>query len=258
MQRGSGRLLRLDKKAQVALFVVIAVILVAVIALLIFLKPEIGLGFKKINAPAYVESCIKDSASEAISLVSIHGGSIQPQEYATYSGRSVAFLCYTKEYYKRCTNLQPMLKYNVEDEIKNYVLPKVDKCINELKTNLDKQGYLVTPGILKLTTTIKPGKVVIDAEMPLNIEKGEEKQRFENYQVILLSPLYEQVMLAQEIVNSEITYGDFEQLTYMFENKQMDIDKTRYNEITFYILKSRQGGNEFVFAVRSAVTPPGF
>ncbi len=258
MQRGSDKSLMQQKKAQVALFVIIAVVLVAVIALLLVLKPEIGFGFKKINAPAYVEDCIKSSAKEAISLVSIHGGSIVPQEHAAYSGRSVAFLCYTGEYYKRCTNLQPMLKYNVENEISNYILPKVDKCISELKTQLDRQGYIVNKGILKLISSIKPGKVVVDASMPLNIEKGDQKQRFENYQVIMLSPLYEQVMLAQDIVNSEITYGDFEQLTYMFENKQMNIDKTRYNETTFYILKSRQGGDEFSFAVRSAVTPPGF
>jgi hypothetical protein len=154
-------------------------------------------------------------------------------------------------------NQQPMLKYNIENEITDYAIPKVQACISELKTQLEKMGYSVTAGSLSLTTSLQPKKVVIDAAIPITISK-EETKKFENYQATILSPLYEHAILAQEIVNSEVEYGDYDQLSYMLYMPNTDIEKKLAGEDTIYVLRDRGNNQRFLFATRSYVMPPGF
>ncbi len=246
-----------NKKAQVALFVIIAVVLVAIIALFLVLKPGMKVLPKVTEPQAYIEKCMKDSASEALNMLTKQGGSLNPMSYAMYENNKVSYLCYTTSYYSKCVNQQPMLKYNVENEITDYAIPKVQACISQLKTQLEKMGYSVKAGSLSLTTSLQPKKVVIDALMPITISK-EETKKFENYQATILSPIYEHAILAQEIVNSEIDYGDYDQLSYMLYMPNTDIEKKLAGENTVYVLRDRGNNQRFLFATRSYVMPPGF
>jgi hypothetical protein len=247
-----------NKKAQTALFVIIAVALVAVVALLLFLKPgKIAVAPKVTEPQAYIEKCMKDSATESLVTLRKQGGSLSPQAYALYNNNKVAFLCYTTNYYSKCVNQQPMLKYHVENEITGYTYPKVQQCISQMKAQLEKLGYTVTTGSLSLSTTLQPKKIVIDVSLPLTITK-EETKKFEKFQAAILSPIYEHVILAQDIVNSEINYGDFDQLSYMLYKSGTDIDKKMSGESTVYTLTDRNNQQSFLFAVRSYVMPPGF
>ncbi len=257
MQRGSGKLAGLDKRAQVALFVIIAIVLVAVIVLLVFLKPEIKVAPKVTEPQGYIEKCIKDASSEAIDLIGLRGGSLEPYNYANYAGNRVSYLCYSDYDYAKCVNQQPMLKYSIENEITSYSMPKVQNCISQLKSQLEKMGYSVTVGSLSLTTSLQPKKVIVDAYLPLTITK-EETKTFDKFESVVLSPIYDQAMLAQDIVNSEINYGDFEQLSYMLYHQNMDIDKKMVDENNIYILTDRGSGKQFIFAIRNYVMPAGF
>lgn len=256
MQGDSGKN-RLNKKAQAALFVIIAVVLVAVIVLLVFVKPGMKIAPKVTEPQAYIEKCVKDAASGALDLISLQGGSLQPYNYVNYAGNNVSYLCYTDYYYTKCVNQQPMLKYSIEEEITSYTAPKVQACVSQLKSQLEKKGYSVLTGSLSLSTILQPKKVLIDASIPLTISR-EETKSFEKFQAIILSPLYDQAMLAQDIVNSEIKFGDFEQLSYMLYHQNIDIEKKMVGDSTTYILKDRGSSKKFLFAVRNYVLPAGF
>ena len=245
------------KKAQTALFVIIAVVIVAGVALFFFLKPGINILPKVTEPQGYLENCIKEAASDALNILGSQGGFLNSFNYVNYDGSNVSYLCYTDSYYTKCVNQQPMLKSNIESEITNYVLLKVQKCAAELKSQLEKKGYSVTTGSLSLSTTLQPKKVVIDVSMPLTISK-EETKTFGKFQSILLSPIYEQSMLAQDIVNSEISYGDFEQLSYMLYHQETDIEKKMVGDDTIYTLEDRASGKKFLFAIRNYVLPAGF
>lgn len=257
MQIRGNKTAILNKKAQVALFVIIAVVIVAGVSLFLFLKPGIKIMPKATEPQAYVEKCMQDYATEALQLLTKQGGTLKPLAYATYDSNKINYLCYTSDYYSKCVNQQPMLKYSIEEEITSYTAPKVQACISQLKSQLEKKGYTVKTGNLQLQTTLQPKKVIIDASIPLTISK-EETKTFENFQAIILSPIYEQAMLAQEIVNSEINYGDFEQLSYMLYHQETDIEKKMTGDDTIYILEDRGSGKKFLFAVRNYVLPAGF
>ena len=182
---------------------------------------------------------------------------MKPLAYATYDSNKINYLCYTSDYYSKCVNQQPMLKYSIEEEITSYTAPKVQACVSQLKSQLEKKGYIVKTGNLQLQTTLQPKKVIISASIPLTKSK-EETKTFENFQAIILSPIYEQAMLAQDIVNSEISYGDYDQLSYMLYKSNTDIEKKLSGEATIYMLKERGSGQRFLFATRSYVMPPGF
>ena len=246
-----------DKKAQTALFVIIAVVIVAGVSLFFFLREGINVAPKVTEPQQYIEKCMRDAGIDALKLLTKHGGNINPESYAMYGGEKIGYLCYTTDYYSKCVNQQPMLKYSVENEITGYTAQKVEACFSQLKQQLEKMGYSVKSGNLQLQATLQPKKVVIDALLPLTIAK-EETKSFEKFQAVILSPIYGQAILAQEIVNSEINYGDYDQLSYMLYHQNTDVEKKIAGDTTIYTLKERVSGQRFLFATRSYVMPPGF
>jgi len=246
-----------NKRAQVTLFVIIAIVIVAGVLLLFALKPELNPLAKEPEPSGYIETCMRDSASQALDLLSTQGGTLKPTGYALYNNEKVSYLCYTSNYYSKCVNQQPMLKYSVESEITDHIKPKIQQCISNLKQQYQKKGYTVETGVMQLKTTLQPKKVVVDLSMPLTLKKDEVK-RYESFQSIVLHPIYDHIMLSQDIVNSETHYGDYDQLSYMLYNQQTSIDKKSAGENTVYILKDRNSDKRFLFAVRSYVMPPGF
>ena len=246
-----------NKRAQVTLFVIIAIAIVAGVLLLVSLKPELNPLAKEPEPSSYIEKCMRDSASEALDLLSAQGGTLKPTGYALYNNEKVSYLCYTSDYYSRCVNQQPMLKYSVESEITDYVKPKLQQCISNLKQQYTKRGYTIETGVMQLKTTLQPKKVVVELSMPLTLKK-EEAKRYENFEAIVLHPIYDHIMLSQDIVNSETHYGDYDQLSYMLYRPQTSIDKKSQGENTIYILRDRNSDKRFLFAVRSYVMTPGF
>jgi cell division protein FtsI/penicillin-binding protein 2 len=246
-----------QRKAQVTLFVIIAAVLALGLILFFSLKPALKPSVSVTEPQAYIEKCMKDAVSEALDLVSKQGGSLDPTGYVLYQDSKINYICYTSQYYMKCVNQQPMLKYHVENEVTDYVYPKLQECISTLKRELTAQGYEVSTGSLNLVTRLEPKKVVIEAAVPITIRK-EETKKFDRFKASLLSPIYDQVILAQDIVNSEIEYGDYDQLSYMLYRPEVDIEKKPQGENTIYILKDRGTEKRFLFAVRSYVMPPGF
>jgi len=245
-----------NKRAQVTLFVIIAIVIVAGVLLLVSLKPELNPLAKELEPSGYIETCMRDSASEALNILSTQGGTLNPTGFVLFDNNRVAYLCYTSDYYSKCMNQKPMLKYSVESEITDYIGPKMQQCIANLKQQYQNRGYQADSGLMKLQTTIQPKKVIIKMEMPLTITK-EESKRYENFEAIILHPIYEHIMLSQDIVNSEARVGDFDQLSYMLYHPETSIDKKSQGENIVYILRDIISDKRFMFAVRSYVMPPG-
>lgn len=246
-----------EKRAQVTLFVIIAIVIVAAVVFLVLYKPSIAPAPTVEDPSSYIEKCSKDATSDAINTISMQGGLINPQNYILYDQQKVAYLCYTTEYYKGCVNQQPLLKETVEAQITEKIKPTVQKCVDNVVTEYKGKGYTVTSGALSIETVLQPRKVYINVRDQIVLTKG-EAVRYEKFNSILSHPLYAFVMLSNEIVNSEASEGDFDQLTYMLLHNDIDIDKKRTNVSTIYTLQDRKTNKQFVFAVKSWETPGGF
>ncbi|MBI5148974.1 hypothetical protein HZA33_04815 [Candidatus Pacearchaeota archaeon] len=245
------------KRAQVTLIVIIAIVIVAAVVFILMYKPSVVTTPTSVTDPSsYIEKCARDSASEAINLLSKQGGLISPQNYILYDGQKVDYLCYTTEYYRGCVNQEPLLKQTVENEITKEIKPEIQKCVNDVVSNYQGKGYSVSAGSLNVETVLQPRKVLVNVNVPITLIKG-ETVRYTKFNAVLSHPLYNFIILSQEIVNSEARYGDYDQLSQMLLRPDISIDKTRVDLATIYILKDRRTGKQFEFAIKSYKSPGG-
>ena len=152
-----------------------------------------------------------------------------------------------------------MLKQHIENEISGYVMPKLKSCASSLKADFEKRGYAVkanTSSIL-METSIQPENVVIDAEFEFSASKGEENIKSDKFEAELKEPLYDLVVLAGEIVNQEVTWGNFNIDGYMMLYPKHKVERDKINEIRIYTLTDRATQRQFRFAVRGYVLPAG-
>lgn len=248
-----------SKKSQVTVFIILA-ILIVVVLLLIF-KDNSGVNFivTKSESPVdKIQKCIKDSAEEVIPVISDQGGSFNPENYYLYQGSKVGYVCYTEEYYKQCVMQKPLLKQDIEKEIKDYLEPKVSGCIVSIKDSLENQDYRVDYKKPETSVKLAPGSIIIDTNLELSISREGSATSYKIIKTDISSKLYEFVMTASSIANWEARYGDTETMAYMFYYPTLKVEKKIRDEGTkIYILTDRESGERFMFAVRSVALPSG-
>ncbi len=251
--------LKYNKRGQVTIFIIIAVVVIAFIALAYFVYPKIKTSFETDtkNPQAFIEACVKDELKENVELISLQGGSLEPEHYFLYMGDKIEYSCYTNEYYKTCIVQQPMLKQHIEKELQNPITPQVEACFNSLKSNYEEKGHdvIIKPGEVKIE--LLPKKIIGTFDYEVTLTKdGTEK--YKEFNVILNNNLYELVSIANSIIEWETTYGDSDPAIYMTYYKDLKVEKKiQQDSTTIYILTNRDNGGKFQFASRSVAYPPG-
>ena len=102
-----------------------------------------------------------------------------------------------------------------------------------------------------------PGIVEINLRKDIGLVHGDSSQNFENFDTKILSPIYELVRVARDVVNSESQYCNFEYNGYMLLYPTYKIVRTDYRDSKIYSLIDRRSDMEFKFAVRSCAFAPG-
>ncbi len=246
----------INKKGQVTIFVIIAIVIVGVIVL-VFVFPKVNVFAGEVNPNSYLSDCIKPSLDEIKETLSNQGGYAEPTNYLMYKGDRIQFLCYTSENYLPCVVQQPLLVRHVEGEVKDYIQPRARQCISDLKTRYERQGYNVqsTPG--EVNVSIDSGSITVDFVSPMVVSKQDNAQTFRKFAVALDSEWYDLLSTATSIIQYESTFGDSETSLYISYYPNLKIDKTRRDEGTVYKLSDVVTGDEFSFASRSLVWPQG-
>jgi len=249
----------LSKRGQIALFVIIAIMLVGAVLVLLIAKPKIPfITPEKIDVESYIQKCATDSMTAAADKIMSQGGflDLNNTEKIMYKGSYVAYLCYTTEFYRPCVNQAPLLENQIAKQINDYSKPLMEKCILKLKANLENKGYTASIGALNTSVTLFPKSIIMNISLPITATKGDETLAYEGFDSKISSPAYEFASLANEIINSEITYGDFNDINYIMFHPDMMIYKDKINFDKFYTLE--MNGKLFVFSVRSNVIPEGW
>mgnify|MGYP001587717705 FL=1 len=250
-----------NKKGQVTIFIIIAIIIVGAVVLIYVLRPgvEVGTGFDAGNPIGFIQNCLEDEIGSTVDLISKQGGSVDPEFSYLYGGSPVEYLCYTSEYYATCVVQQPLLKQHVESEIKEDISEEVASCFNNLEENYKNEGYTVTLDPGKTTVELLPKRVVTNLEgYVLTVSKA-ETARYDSFNVVLNNNLYELVSIANSIIEWETKYGSAETTVYMSYYKDLKVEKINQQDgTTIYILTDRNTGDKFQFASRSVALPPGY
>lgn len=249
---------RIGRKAQITLFVIVALLIVGIV-LVLLLWPTIRTSFvKEINPEEYIRTCTSQYVEEAIDLSSRRGGSIEPVHTVSFQGQQVEYLCYTNDYYKTCVMQQPLLKQHVEYEVVNYVKPKVEGCVQNLQSEMEKRGYTVSYKRPDVSVAIIPKNVNVNVKLDMKITK-ESTATYETVRVSVKNPMYDLLMISGSILNFEARYGDADPLGFMFYYPNLKVQKIKQDDGTkIYILQDRDSGQTFQFASRSLSWPAGY
>jgi len=248
-----------NKRGQVAIFVIVAVIIIALVLLFYFvIRPNVSYLRATEDPKKYIESCIKEDAKNALELLEKQGGSLEPENYILYDDNRVDYLCYINAYYKPCLNQKPFLKKSIEDELEKYLKPKLQQCIDAYKLQLEKKGYFVKAGKLDITLEIIPTGVSFEINQPLTIVK-EASTAYEKFSYEIDSSIYDLIMLSSSIINWEARYGDSSNQAYMLYYPNFKVEKYKQGDgSTVYVVTDRLINEKFVFASRSMVWPAGY
>lgn len=248
----------INKKAQVTIFIIVAILVVVGIAMIFILKksPDV----KKpdnLNPRNYIDKCVRDAVDKSVDRVLFNGGEISPTRAIMWRGNKWNYLCYNADYYQTCYNIHPMLELQIENEISANTSVDVEKCFDEMKDSFQERGFDVDMGNTNYSVDLVPGSININLNKKIKLSKDGVSQAFEDFDSHIPSPIYELVQIARTIVNSESQYCYFEYNGYMLLYPKYDIRVNKYQDSKLYRVIDRRSGDEFKFAVRGCVIPPG-
>jgi len=247
-------------RGQITLYAIIFVVLIAGIALFFIARQKgiISPPAKELEVQGYIQQCIEDSANEAIDRISIHGGLLEPEPFVMFNNINVTYLCYTDNPYARCINQHPLLEHSIENQITDYLKPRLEDCGKTLKLGLEKKGETFEiKGNPIITTTLLPSLVSINVTWKMTERKGTETTNYEAFESTFSNPIYDFVIISKTIVASEIAYHDFETIDYMKIHRSIVIQVNKVNRDKIYLMTHSASQKKFNFAVRSYI-PAGF
>src|SRR3989338_6177822 len=248
-----------NKKAQVAIWFIIAIVIVALIAAIyIFSKKPITPGIEFENPQDRIESCAIDAVNEAAELIIKHGGFVEPKNFKIYKNNKIEYLCENTGNFKPCINQHPMLLEEIKKEILNYVFPRIDQCFTIAIEELEKRQYSASMEPMKINVTLASDRIFLFIDRDLTLTKQENTERFKNFNIEINNHLYDLTKLAVEIGNQEAKFCYFEYVGYMILYPRFSIEKVALSDSTkIYTLKDKHSNKEMNIAVRGCAIPPG-
>ncbi len=165
-----------NKRGQVTIFIIIAIILIAAVSLYFIFKDKIDVSSQNVATEPivnFVQECIDQTFEDSLIAVANQGG---------YSGYSYVPRKITNSgvsyYLTKQENYFPSKDF-VEEEISEYVERNYFLCALHF---IDFPEYEVKEGNLEVFVDILDKKVILDIDYPLTIRKGGGVSRVENFE----------------------------------------------------------------------------
>jgi hypothetical protein len=253
----------MEKRGQVTVYVILALVIVVLAVVLYFFSPRIGTILGGDAEPDdYIRDCVLPALDEGLDLVSKQGGYVSPEGSVLYQGSQVKYLCYTSHYHVPCYVQQPLLVSHVENELSEYVEEKARECVSDLREYYEGRGYSVSGGTtVEVNVDVVPGRVEVAVDSPMTFSKDDNVQDFKAFRFGKASEMYSLLMTAVSIIDFESTYGDSETTLYMQYYPDLQVKKTKAylgDGGTIYTIKNVKTSEEFTFASRSLAWPGGY
>lgn len=250
--------MKINNRGQMTIWIILALILVAVM-LLFFLvnrKATVIPGGSISPQPA-IEKCVRTATQEALDIMLPQGGFLRPTNYKIYHDINVSYLCQNIGNFRPCINQHPMLLNEMKEEIRGYIQPKVERCFQDLKSELESRNNNVDMSAMNITISMGLNRVFVDVDRRLSIQKDETSQTFNKFHTEIANPAYDLGSLAILIADQQAKYCYFEYNGYMILYPKFDIKSYIMSDSTqIYTLKDRETGVEMNIAIKSCSIPP--
>jgi len=157
----------MNKRGQIALYVIIALLIVAAIGAVVYIKQKsTGLPSPSDDIKAiriFVGSCLDKTAEDALMMIGLQGGYYIPP---AHSFGTVAYYYYEgQRYFPE--------KSTIENQLGSYVSDNLGNCIKDFK---DFPDFSITKGAVSAKATILEDKVIFDIDYPLTITRMSTSQ----------------------------------------------------------------------------------
>lgn len=250
----------MKKRGQVAIFIIIAIVIVGGVALVYFLLPQTRTAISgDSTATSYLQNCFEKDLQKNLIMLGEQGGYENPEGFVLYNSTKVKYLCYTSQYYLPCKVQQPLISRNFEIELARMMNSKADECVDNLKKEFESRGYTVNLKANPSTSVeMTPEKIKFIVKSPMTISK-ESAQNFDEFEIEVPSKMYNLIMISTSIVSYESSYGNTDTDVFRRYYPNIDINKIELDEgTTVFVVKDIGSKERFVFASRSLAWPGGY
>ncbi len=252
----------MQKRGQIAVFVIIGIVLLILIALIFVGRKEFGFGISKIvflknkidPLQKNIQDCVDKSIDTNGKLFAKQGGDFGPSRYVLYENIKVKYLCYNIQNSNKCINMMPTFE-TMTEQLSKKINDDVNNCINK---DLFKSGLsydVITNGELETEIQTIGDSVKVIVKYDVTLSKDESEQKLGNVEKEIELPLKELYDVTFDVVNNHAGTGFFDQLLYMLEKKgkyEINVDKSpslgNVGDIIYKINK-KNSNFEFWFAI---------
>lgn len=168
----------MEKRGQLSVFIILAIVIVAAIGLFFLFQSSISDSGKEVIDPqiapvySFVENCVLDTAYEAVYFIGDTGGYYNLPELST--SNNVAYYYYDRK------NYLPT-KERIEEELALYVENALFFCVKDFK---DFPDYEVKQGNVVANAVIEDQRVVFNVMYPISITKEGRTYSFKSFKGI--------------------------------------------------------------------------
>lgn len=185
------------KKGQLTIFIVIAILIVAGVALFFVfrdnLKGDKGISQEFQPIYDYVLSCIEETTLKGVKIISSNGGyyEIPPRIVFEYFTDDYPFYYYNNEIHL------PSIE-EVEIELEKYLSENLKYCI-DFET-FEEQGYIIQDKEVSVSLDLDDEEIITKIDYPLIISKADESVEIREFKINVNSKIKENVGLSLRIV----------------------------------------------------------
>ncbi|MEK6844026.1 MAG: hypothetical protein AABX83_01220 [Nanoarchaeota archaeon] len=251
----------INKKGQVTILAIVAIAIVAVIIIFFIYKSKIaGPNIKNIeeNPSLFIEECVQKNVNDAIDILLPQGGFISSGHSKIYNDINVSYLCYNAGNYIPCVNEHSLFLTEIKNEIKNYAAPRIDKCFQDYKREVEDRQGIINLGEMAFIVELVPDRVFVNIKRDVNVNFKEQSYNYNNFDFEIISPIYNLARIAMEIASQEAKYCYFEYIGYTILYPRYKIQRFTMSDNTeIYSIKDKRSEKEMNIAIRSCAIPPG-
>lgn len=249
-----------NKRGQVAIWIIIAIVFVALIALIFVIRQK-GTNVsvsEDYNPKAYIDRCVRDIVNKEVDVLLPRGGFENPKNSVSYYNVSVTYLCKETGYFRPCINQHPLYLEEIKKELYDTTYSDIDSCFDELIEVLEKRGQKITSGGTIVGFSLAPQRIIVSINKEMQIQSRGGSESISNFDVIVQSPLYNLADIASEIASQEAAYCYFEYAGYSILYPKFEVRKTTLSDSTrIYRVRDVASQKELTMAIRGCAIPAG-
>ena len=252
----------MNLRGQIAIFIVVAVVIVGFIVLLFAISNKtIELPFlNEFNPDSFLSECVRKSVKEKSDLMITRGGFVNPSNFKLYKDVKASYLCEEINYYEPCVNQYPLYLTMIKEELKNNIEDDIKNCFVSLEEELISRNYDVAGGdINEIDVQFKPNAIEVVVYRDFSFSKNEVSRDFDSVKVSLESPLYGLANVALAIVESEAKSCEFDYVEFADLHREYYIKRWSTADSTkIYTIHDKKFEHEMNIAIRGCAIPAGF